>query len=214
MKRCKRLRPKHLLGGAMTRICFLAVCTWAFAGCAVTNYTMNKPYSPGQQLDSPISETKSIVWEKLELNPTLRNEPEAVGVKKNGYGMDTAYVFTNPKPQEWLAEAAKLEFKGVGLNVGGGNADDPSISIIADQFFVEPNVGFWGADLTAVTILDVSVTLPKQGKMFQRRFVGEDTSFEMAWLDSDFHDRLVKSAQLAFHEAAQETRKLIDREER
>ena len=50
--------------------------------------------------------------------------------------------------------------------------------------------------------------------MFQRRFVGESTDVEMIWLDSDFREQLIKSAQLAFHDAAQETRKLIDREER
>jgi hypothetical protein len=165
---------------------------------------MVEPYSPSQKVESPIPSTKSIVWEKLELRPTLRNEPEAVGVKKNGYGMDSAYMFTKPKPQEWLTEAAKIELKGVGFNVEGENIDDPRIFFSVFQFFVEPDVGVWAADLTAVTILDVSVTLPRQGKIFQRRFVGESTDVEMVWLDSDFRDQLIKSAQLAF-DAAQVT---------
>jgi hypothetical protein len=198
----------------MIRICFLAVCAWAFAGCAITNFTIDEPYTPGQQQDSSFSETKSIVWKSLKLKPTIRNKPQAVGVKKNGYGMDTAYVFTDPKARRWLTNAAKLELKGVGLNAGGTTADDPSISITADQFFIEPDVGFWGADLTAVTILDVSVTLPKQGKTFERRFVGEESSFTMAWPDFAFESRLLKSAQLAFHQFALETRKLIDKEDR
>ncbi|OGR13290.1 MAG: hypothetical protein A2341_16140 [Deltaproteobacteria bacterium RIFOXYB12_FULL_58_9] len=190
----------------------LVVCAWAFAGCALTNYTMVKPYTSGREVGSTTPMTKSVVWKKLELKPTLRNEPEAVAVKKNGYGMDTAYVFTNPKPQEWLTQAAKVEFQSVGLDMAGNGADDPSISIVVDQFFAEPDVSVWGADMTAVTVLDVTVNLPKQGKTFQRRFVGEDNSFEMVWPDSDFDVRLLKCAQLAFHEAAQETRKLIDGE--
>jgi len=200
----------------MTRICFLAVCAWAFAGCAITNFTMDTPYSldPEQaQLSASFSETKRIVWKSLKLKPTIRNKPQAVGVKKNGYGMDTAYVFTDPKARRWLTNAAKLELKSVGLDTSGSNTDDPSISITANQFFVEPDVGFWGADLTAVTILDVSVTLPKKNKIFKRRFVGEDTSFAMAWPDFVFESRLLKSAQRAFHQAALETRKLIDKED-
>jgi hypothetical protein len=197
----------------MTRICFLAVFAWAFAGCAITNFTMDTPYSLDPQRGSSFSETKRIVWKSLKLKPTIRNKPQAVGVKKNGYGMDTAYVFTDPKARRWLTNAAKLELKSVGLDVSGGNTDDPSISITADQFFVEPDVGFWGADLTAVTILDVSITLPRQGKTFKRRFVGEDSSFAIAWPDFLFESRLLKSAQLAFHQAAEETRKLIDKED-
>ena len=194
----------------MRRFYFLAVCAWTFAGCAITNFTIDEPYSLEAKQDSTSSEVKRIAWHRLELKPTLRNEPDAVGVKKNGYGMDSAYVFTNPRPRKWLTKAALLEFKNVGLEMGGTKADDPNISIIADQFFVEPDVGFWGADVTAVTILDVTVILPKQGKKFQRRFVGEDSAFTMAWPDFFFENRLIKSAQLAFHEAAQETRKLIN----
>jgi len=200
----------------IVRICFLLVCAWAFAGCTIgrpATHTMNKPYSPIQQLDSHIPETRSIVWEKLKWNPTLRTQPSAVGVKMDMISIiEDAYVFTIPKPQKWLTEAAKLEFKGVGLEEGVGNADDPRISIIVDQFFVE----LAGLELTAVTILDVSVNLPKQGKMFQRRFVGEKVKLWMGGpgSNSEFDYTLLTSAQLAFHEAIQETRKLIDREER
>lgn len=192
----------------IARICFLAVCAWTIAGCAAwTESTLNMPpYSPGQQLDSPIAETKSIVWEQLQLNPTLLDEPEAVGVKKSALLAGTGHIFLNPRLKEWLTEAAKIEFKGAGLEEALRSADNPSIFIRVNQFFVEPGMG--------VTILDVSVTLPKRGKMFERRFVGEDTEAEMIWNDSDFVDLLLRSAQLAFHEAAQETRKLIDREER
>jgi hypothetical protein len=191
----------------MARICLLAVCIWAFAGCtAWKESTLNMPlYSPGQQLDSPIPETKSIVWETLQLNPTLLDKPKAVGVKKSALA-GTGHIFLYPRMKEWLTEAAKIEFKGVGLEETLRSADNPNIFISVNQFFVEPGMG--------VTILDVSVTLPKKGKMFERRFVGEETEAEVIWNDSDFVDLLLRSARLAFHEAAQETRRLIDREDR
>jgi len=167
-----------------------------------------------QQEDSPISETKRIVWEKLVFNPTLSHQPFqtflpfTVGVIKNEFGTEAAYAWIIPEPKEWLAEAIKFEFNNVGLEVGNENAHDPRVSIIVDQFFVE----VLSTSLTAVTILDVRITLPKQGKIFQRRFVGEWSRVTVKFSIMDY--ALLRSAQLAFHEAAQETRKLIDREER
>lgn len=37
----------------------------------------------------------------------------------------------------------------------GGLRVDPTL--VDEQFFVEPGVGFWGADVTAVTLLQVTV---------------------------------------------------------
>ena len=198
-----------------TRICFLVVFASSFIGNACAGYSavdraavlIYEPYSPIQKLDSPISETKKVVWEKLVFNPALPHKPFAVGIIKNDFGNEAANVWIKDQPpEEWLAEAAKFELKGAGLDVGDNNPGDPRVSIVVEQFFVETTF----SKATAVTILDVRVALPKKGKLFQRRFVGENSGF--LWTYHQISSNLLKSAQLAFHEAAQETRKLIDME--
>ncbi len=204
--------PEEMMTKA--RICFLIVFASLFIGNACGRDFVNKlavmlyePYNPAQQLDSSIPETKNIVWEKLVFNPTLPHKPLAVGVIQNDFGNEAANVWIKDQPpEEWLAEAAKLEFKNAGLDVGDQNPDDPRISIVVEQFFAEATP----ASTISVTILDVRVALPKQGKMFQRRFVGE--KFGIPFFYNQVSFILLKSAQLAFHEAAQETRKLIDME--
>ncbi|NIR48467.1 MAG: hypothetical protein GWO41_01635 [candidate division Zixibacteria bacterium] len=198
----------------MFRLYLMALFGLFLAGCFAMHSTLDIQYTPAQPLDSPAPETRRVVWEKLEWKPAL-TESEAVGIRKETVaGLQTSSIFLTPRPDEWFTAAAKLEFKNLGLHQGGG-PDDPRIFIMVDQFFAEPLVTHIGYFLTAVTILHVYVTLPRQGKLFSRKFVGKSKSWEVFWLlASDYRETLLESAQLALHESARETRKLIESEDR
>ena len=204
-------RSTNVWGETMKKFFLLGLCTNIFAGCALLNHTMVDPYKSGTG-QRTAADVKKIAWMPLDVTPTLRDEPRAVGVKKNSFGMETAYIFVAPDPQQWLADGAKVEFDRVGLLSDDAESDAPHIAVHAEQFFGEPAVGFFGADLVAVTVLDVTVTLPRQDKAFERRFVGEEASFVLAWTDALYDEKLLKSARMALREAAVETRALVDRE--
>jgi hypothetical protein len=78
---------------------------------------------------------------------------------------------------------------------------EPVVRFVVEQFFVEPAVGFWGADMAARTAVVIQVYWPTVNRMFERRFVGNIETFEMLWTDDTFESALRKSAQLALGQA-------------
>lgn len=172
------------------------------SGCAITDYTVTTAYTP-TAMTQPGAVQSAILWD-VQVAPTMPSNPTAVGAKKNGYGMVTAEVYVHPDPWTWLANAARAQFQVAGVSLLDNTTPRPlpQITISVAQFFVEPDVGFWGADLTAVTIVDVQVHFGQRGRTFRRRFVGEKTSFQMVWSDGDFQSHLVASAHRALAQAS------------
>jgi uncharacterized lipoprotein YajG len=106
------------------------------------------------------------------------------GVKKNGYGQDSASIFTEPKPDQIVQQALAAELASAGFNVGKGSPNLVRVEI--HQFFIEPEVGFWAADVYAVVDATVSVTL-EPGKM-KRRFNGIGKVTTLVWADGSYRE--------------------------
>jgi hypothetical protein len=151
-----------------------------------------------------------IVLAPLEYVPTMKNDETAVGVKKNGYGMETAKMILEPSPQRWLHDAVVAELAAVQVKPVAFTGSEPMVKFKVEQFFVEPAVGFWGADVTGRTTVVVQIYWPTVHRMFERRFVGAEESFEMLWLDSAAEAVLQKSAQRAMTHAAQAVRSMLE----
>jgi hypothetical protein len=202
------LRASRRIAPACALTALLALQATA-AGCALTDHTVGA-YRTTRTTPSARAE-RSVILDALEYTPTMESDPDAVGVKKNGYNTITAKLYTRNGPVAWLTDAvtAELGMAGIRLERDEGAAA-PHLWITVTQFFVEPSMGSFTAELQAVTVADVEITFPADGSKYKRRFVGRDISTEGAATGDLLERRLLLSCQQALALAAEEIAKLLE----
>jgi hypothetical protein len=175
------------------------------SGCALTDYTVTSPYEPVAMARDPKPLVAALV--DVQAVPSRRKSPTAVGVKKNGFGTELGTIYTKPVPRLWLAAAVKAQFEQAGIALISDSRNSvPQIRIVVEQFFVEPKVGPFAADMQGRTVVRLEIYFPKSKRTIWHRVVGEKTSSHMVWTNNDFREHLVESAQRALSQAASVTR--------
>lgn len=161
------------------------------SGCAITDIRMTDSYKPRS--------TKSLTAPKEIFLEIDDRQSDIIGVKKNGYGHETANVYLNQAQSAWLKKALTAEFEAYGFTVSNTPKNDIiQVKGLINQLFVEPDVGFWQAKLYGISDLNVYAKIPGKGE-YKRNFVEIEYSPEMVWTDGDFIERFhdVTSKSLA-----------------
>jgi len=193
-------------------MCTLLWATAIAGGCALTDARIELPYTPG---GTRCSVTNSAV-QITEIMDT-RREPDRIGVKKNGYGTDTASYYLEDgygSLPAWVRAALTEELSFGGLEVSQEDfprEDLPRISVNLRQFFVEPSVGTWLIDVHALVLLEVTATMP-DGRQYARLFKGYEKVSAALVIDSVVQDAMLTAVQRAVGKSAAGICDLLARE--
>ncbi|MFG1501095.1 YajG family lipoprotein [Halobacteriovorax sp. XZX-3] len=149
--------------------------------CAFTDVNIRNEYS-----SRTVKKTKNNVRVYVHVD---NKESRTVGVKKNGYGVDTAQVYLPRAQSRWLKSAIENELGAQGFAiVANRKRSEVVLDVKINQLFVEPDVGFWAASLVGIADLNVRVKV-KTGHEYERNFVEVEETTEMIWSDSDIAER-------------------------
>src|SRR2546421_12354597 len=119
------------------------------SGCAIIDSTISV------QHEHPTATARLTRQRQISLTTTRSNPEPRQGVKKNGYGSELASVYTDPKPEKLIRDALETELLQAGFTVGENSPGDVSVEI--QNFFAEPEVGFFAGDVYAEVDAVVSV---------------------------------------------------------
>ena len=162
-------------------LCSFAPALALLAGCATVDSTIavahEKPIAAVH-----LSAAREVSVEAVRTAAATGTDRQ--GVKKNGFGQDTASIFTEPKPDQIVQQALAAELGRAGFNFGKGSPD--AILVEIHQFFAEPEVGMFAGDVFAVVDATVSVTRGS-GKV-KRRFNGIGKVTTLVWSDGSYRD--------------------------
>ena len=165
----------------LTRLGSFASALALLGGCATVDSTIAIAH------ERPIPATHLSTAREVSVE-TMRTVPatgiDREGVKKNGFGQDSASIFTEPKPDQIVQQALAAELGRAGFNVGKGSPNLVRVEI--HQFFVEPEVGIWAGDVYAVVDATVSVSL--EASKVKRRFNGIGKVTTLIWADGSYQE--------------------------
>ena len=135
----------------MKKIAFI-ISVLLIQACAFTDATLNVSHTPEMKSKGPISDLSSISFSPPEVEDT-RIDKERIGWKKNGYGQNTADIYTSVPVEKIVSEAVT---EGLIQN-GHAVVDDSQIKVEGkvDRFWFETDVNFW----TVEFIGDIQSTL-------------------------------------------------------
>lgn len=174
--------------------------------CALTNINLKDQYTSSKKRSIKLPYQ---VFVKVDNQPSKK-----VGVKKGGYGNETAGVYLPESQSAWLKKAVEKEFYAHGFTVNEKrSAKDIKVNVEIVQLFVEPDVGFWATEVVAVTDLKVKVILPSK-KVYQRNFIQVGSSAEMVWSDSDITNRFYESVGMCLNDVVVRVNELISTEKK
>jgi hypothetical protein len=189
----------------MTKIKFLLLIamTLLFSGCALTNHVIEQPYQP--TLNKIEGAEKYSVFTKVNFQPVFQNDPKAIGVKKNGYGNETARIYLSENVEDWLKKGFDQELKAAGFDVvNSQNNNAVKITLNVRQIFVEPWVGFWSADVYGIFKIEAKLELPNKDSYYIRKFVTYDKSTNLVWTDGVLESKIINAAQKSISEIVRE----------
>jgi hypothetical protein len=160
----------------------------------LNNYEIQRSY---QTTVPKLDKTESYsLYTIVNENPVFIDDPKAIGVKKNGYGWETARIYLVETVGYWIKDAFDQELKSAGFIVEDKfNAGDIKIVLNVLQFFVEPWVGVWTSDLIGTLKIQVEVHFPNKEVFYVRKFTSYDKSTTMVWPDGMFEDKIINVAQ-------------------
>jgi uncharacterized lipoprotein YajG len=165
----------------LTRLGSFASALAVLGGCATVDSTIAVAHE--RPIAAPhLSAAREVSVEAVRTVPATGIDRD--GVKKNGYGQDSASIFTEPKPDQIVQQALAAELGRAGFNVGKGSPNLVRVEI--HQFFLEPEVGIWAGDVYAVVDATISVTL-EPSKM-KRRFNGIGRVTTLIWTDGSYQE--------------------------
>ena len=165
----------------LTRLGSFASALALLGGCATVDSTIAIAHERSIPA-THLSTAREVSVETTRTVPATGIDRE--GVKKNGFGQDSASIFTEPKPDQIVQQALAAELGRAGFNVGKGSPNLVRVEI--HQFFVEPEVGIWAGDVYAVVDATVSVSL--EASKVKRRFNGIGKVTTLIWADGSYQE--------------------------
>lgn len=139
-------------------------------GCAFMNAEIHRT-PPNGTLPTTIGRGREVL---VDLPfPEGRRKLGRCGMKKNGYGMDSADILCSEAPGSWVGHALAAGLVRAGFRVlTPTSPPGPSTVIVrgtVSQFFVEPNIRMWDAAFEANIGLTLVLT-SQSGLVATRRF--------------------------------------------
>ncbi|AYF43780.1 hypothetical protein BALOs_0770 [Halobacteriovorax sp. BALOs_7] len=180
----------------------LAILSLMFlCSCAFTDVNIQREY---YSKSTEKSRSNTRVYVHVD-----NKEDRVVGVKKNGYGIDTAQVYLPTSQSRWLKDAIESELRIQGFIVSKfRKQSDVVLDVKINQLFVEPDVGFWAASLIGIADLNVRAKI-KKGHEYERNFVEVERSTEMVWTDTDIKERFNGAVSMCLSDIAVRLRELL-----
>ena len=162
-----------------TRLSSYASALALLGGCATIDSTI--PVAHAKPIAAThLSAARDVSVEAVRTPATAGTDRQ--GVKKNGYGHDSASIFTEPKPDKIVQLALAEELSRAGFNIG---KDSPNaIRVEIQQFFAEPEVGAFAGDVFA--IVDATVLVGLEPNKLKRRFMGIGKVTTLVWADDSY----------------------------
>jgi uncharacterized lipoprotein YajG len=193
-----------------TSFLFLVAMSLFLSSCALNNHVIQAQYQP--TLHKIDGSEKYSVFTKVNYLPVFQNDPKAIGVKKNGYGIETARIYMSENVEDWIKKSFDQELGGAGFNVvNSQNNNVVKITLDVRQIFVEPWVGFWSCDVIGIMTIEAKLDSPNKGSYFVRKFVTYDKLTTIVWLDSMHETRIINVVQNTIPEIVKEISILLAR---
>lgn len=193
------------------RIIIGILISFLISNCAFSEGIIKLNY-PKAVVDIKTKSKTTIAFERTTDSPIAYQDGLLrEGIRKNGYGMETAHMFTDPKGPELLKKVVTMELQNAGFDiVQEKNNRNPEIEIEVNKVFMEPEVGFFAGDV--VTVVDAVIIVKINQKEFRRRFKGIGSVRTIAWIDKFYEESLSKSLEDFSRKAVPEIIKLIESE--
>ncbi|TGK83229.1 hypothetical protein EHQ24_07960 [Leptospira noumeaensis] len=161
-------------------------------GCILTNSIIKYKYEDPIYNPTP-SRNITVILNKVDDHPDAFKDGIFIeGIKKNGYGMEGGYIFTKPRGNEIIKNMFITELQNVGITISNdAKANVPEIEIQVNQIFIEPEVGFFAADVIAV--IDINTFIHFKNKTYKRRFKAFGETTTIIWPDYFYYLALDRS---------------------
>lgn len=189
---------------------FYAAIFATLSGCSSSfdSYEIKTPYKPALQR---LNVTERVdVFTQVTFQPVFGTDRRMVGVGKGSSGSEGARICLPQDAGLWIKDAFDRELEAVGLNPVSTRTDKSvRVGLNVQQFFVEPWVGFWSADLISILKIEARVELPFRDSIFSRRFVTYDITKATTWTIDMYETRILNVSQKGISEIASEIRRLI-----
>lgn len=134
----------------MNRLAILSMC-FLLSGCAFTRDHISLDYKPTITPEK-ISDAKDVRVAVDVVDARLNKE--AVGCKKNGYGVETAYIVADNDVTEILRNAVISELDQRGFTISEG---ENKVEIELCKFFNDFKVGFFSGGASSEALVTVVV---------------------------------------------------------
>ena len=192
----------------MTKIKFLILIAMAllFSGCALTNYVIDQPYKP--TLNKIEGAEKYSVFTKVNFQPVFQNDPKAIGIKKDGWGIgESARIYLSENVEDWLKKGFDQELKAAGFDVvESQNNNAVKITLNVRQLFVESWKGWWSDNGYGICKIEAKLELPNKDSYYIRKFVTYDYSPPLpSQLDFVLKNTIISTAQKSISGIVRET---------
>jgi len=165
----------------LTSLCSFAAALALLGGCATVDSTIAVAH------EKPIAATRLSAAREVSVETVRTAAATGIdrdGVKKNGFGQDSASIFTEPRPDRIVQQALAAELGRAGFNVGKSSANIIRVEI--HQFFAEPEVGIFAGDVYAV--VDATVSVGLEPSKMKRRFNGIGKVTTLVWADGSYQE--------------------------
>ena len=164
------------------KICFYCLLLLASlgGGCSIFDSTLTPEYkdiSAKIKISSPVPITIGNITQEAPLG--LHQ-----GIKKSEYGMETAKIYTRPKPEFLFKEALAKELKTAGFAVHPKDfRESIQLDIHLTEYFVEPEISLFYAGVCGVIEANL-VVIFLDGKSYRRKFKGMSKIYAPTWYSS------------------------------
>ena len=179
-----------------TALASVLLCT----GCPFSDIRLQLDYTPASATCAAAGRSVHVARVK-----DGRQERFRIGVKKNGYGKETARDFLSADKgiaPEWAYRALVGALRAAGLEVTARpGPKDELIMVTLKQFFVEPRIDAWYLELHGVVLMELEVHL-SDGRRYARLIRGYWSDMFLLLFESDYEKAMARAARQAFTNAA------------
>ena len=123
-----------------------------------------------------------------------RRQRDRVGVRKNGYGAETADVVSSIDPLIWLEESVAETLRRTGYSLVDNPSDESiALELNVTHLFSEVEPGFWSADWVANVRFSLEAELP-DGSRHRHRIAGIAVWTGNSSVGSNPHEEVLQQA--------------------
>jgi hypothetical protein len=181
------LMRRHL---ALLPIGLIAVALLNTSGCAFGTRHPTLSYAVGTE-KKPANDVSIYIESFLD----ERLERDVIGHVRNGWGMKTAEVVTTTSVPDWIATAMQAELENSGYTVTDDPKTDHTIRGEVIKVYCDSYMSYDG-------VVGIGVTLQRGGEnLFTRKYLGNDSSINMAATAKSYGRTLERSLQKALVDA-------------